>query len=499
MSQPSGGTSEVGDIIYGGGGGAAASPPQRTEVVVSQPSGGTSTAGDVMYGGSGAGAAASPPQRTEVVVSQPSGGASTAGDVMYSTAASTPPPRTGIAVTQPSGGVSEAGDVMYGAAAGTPPPRTETAVNQPPGGTSTAGDVIYGGGARRRLLSPMRPVVFPTAVPFTVEVVLGSSPRLLGTPVYRRRAHAVDVATPSLAPTPRQSLNLPQLDPVGPQRHLPVQELVHKAVVQPLQAQVALVDKAGAALFLYGPVRLVAALERVRAHLVACQPPEPVAPDADLYVAAGLRYSLASEAADPLTDLLCVWPLEEVISADARAVYQRVRAFLLRLRGAARDMQDVWVSGTVMRSKVLERRREVEVFRHAVAHFINSMLRYINWQVLDVCWRDMTTRFVTEGRDIASLRRVHDQFLQNVARRCLLQSTVSVQAADAMLDVVRRVCSVFRTNAAHKCLHTDALRELAAVRRSFFAQLRSFRAVMAGHPALLTFLGVLGAGNASPE
>lgn len=86
----------------------------------------------------------------------------------------------------------------------------------------------------------------------------------------------------------------------------PLDALLYRCVLRPVQEQVHLVDKAGAALFLYGPVRLLAHLDEVR-RVVLLEGASP-----------GLVGGTVTEDRHRAVHSLLhpPWPLSEVVTSD---------------------------------------------------------------------------------------------------------------------------------------------------------------------------------------
>ena len=157
---------------------------------------------------------------------------------------------------------------------------------------------------------------------------------------------------------------------------LPFDVTVLNHVIKPLQAQVELIDRAGAALFLRGSVGLLSKLEDIRTWLLVSD---------SVLEADGAcmeeRFSVASALPSPVVES---WPLCEVITPRCMKGYARVRQFLLQLLRVRYLLQNRWVDVKAVWTREehpLTINRRVLVTTFDMSHFVRTIESYVHWQV----------------------------------------------------------------------------------------------------------------------
>ncbi len=212
----------------------------------------------------------------------------------------------------------------------------------------------------------------------------------------------------ALAETSRlRPLFLPVATSVDP--CTPLDALLYRCVLQPLHEQVELVDRAGAALFLYGPVRLLEHLQAIRKIVLLesvqlgmganqglvhdvhtlLHPPWPLNEVFTDEVAH--RYAIGSmclgeEMCDGAWCVLCVYlPTDDHLSTSSSCrgpdSYLRVHEALTRFQQAASALQACWINTKVAARGPKALPRAASLFLYDVSHFVNTMHAYINLQV----------------------------------------------------------------------------------------------------------------------
>ncbi|XP_074292380.1 gamma-tubulin complex component 2 [Silene latifolia] len=115
------------------------------------------------------------------------------------------------------------------------------------------------------------------------------------------------------------------------------------------------------------------------------------------------------------------WPLSLVISRKALTKYQLIFRFLFHCKHVSRQLCGAWqvhqgvraakIKGTaVSRSSLLCR---------SMLKFMNSLLHYLTFEVLEPNWHVMNTR-LQSAKSIDEVIQYHDLFLQKCLRECML-------------------------------------------------------------------------------
>ncbi|AQK44600.1 Gamma-tubulin complex component 2 [Zea mays] len=117
------------------------------------------------------------------------------------------------------------------------------------------------------------------------------------------------------------------------------------------------------------------------------------------------------------------WPLSLVISRKALTKYQLIFRLLFHCKHVSRQLCAAWqiqqafrsvkILGTpILRSSILCR---------SMLKFVNSLLHYLTFEVLEPNWHLMHDRLQT-ARSIDEVIQIHDFFLQKCLKECLLLS-----------------------------------------------------------------------------
>uniref|UniRef100_A0A453CC19 Gamma-tubulin complex component n=2 Tax=Aegilops tauschii subsp. strangulata TaxID=200361 RepID=A0A453CC19_AEGTS len=115
------------------------------------------------------------------------------------------------------------------------------------------------------------------------------------------------------------------------------------------------------------------------------------------------------------------WPLSLVISRKALTKYQLIFRLLFHCKHVSRQLCQAWqiqqgfrsvkILGTpILRSSILCR---------SMLKFVNSLLHYLTFEVLEPNWHSMHGRLQT-ARSIDEVIQIHDFFLQKCLKECLL-------------------------------------------------------------------------------
>ncbi|CAK7325974.1 unnamed protein product [Dovyalis caffra] len=115
------------------------------------------------------------------------------------------------------------------------------------------------------------------------------------------------------------------------------------------------------------------------------------------------------------------WPLSIVISRKAIAKYQLIFRFLFRCKHVDRQLCGAWqvhqgVRALNMRGTAISRS---SLLCRSMLKFINSLLHYLTFEVLEPNWHVMHNRLQT-AKSIDEVIQYHDLFLEKCLRECLL-------------------------------------------------------------------------------
>ncbi|XP_062226090.1 gamma-tubulin complex component 2-like [Phragmites australis] len=115
------------------------------------------------------------------------------------------------------------------------------------------------------------------------------------------------------------------------------------------------------------------------------------------------------------------WPLSLVISRKALTKYQLIFRLLFHCKHVSRQLCTAWQIQQVFRSvKILG----TPILRSSILcgsmlKFVNSLLHYLTFEVLEPNWHLMHDRLQT-ARSIDEVIQIHDSFLQKCLKECLL-------------------------------------------------------------------------------
>ncbi|XP_011015009.1 PREDICTED: gamma-tubulin complex component 2 [Populus euphratica] len=115
------------------------------------------------------------------------------------------------------------------------------------------------------------------------------------------------------------------------------------------------------------------------------------------------------------------WPLSIVISRKALAKYQLIFRFLFRCKHVDRQLCGAWqvhqgVRALNMHGTAISRS---SLICRSMLKFINSLLHYLTFEVLEPNWHVMHNRLQT-AKSIDEVIQYHDLFLDKCLRECLL-------------------------------------------------------------------------------
>ncbi|RVW46556.1 Gamma-tubulin complex component 2 [Vitis vinifera] len=115
------------------------------------------------------------------------------------------------------------------------------------------------------------------------------------------------------------------------------------------------------------------------------------------------------------------WPLSIVISRKALTKYQLIFRFLFHCKHVNRQLCGAWqlhqgVRAINMRGTAIPRS---SLLCRSMLKFINSLLHYLTFEVLEPNWHVMHNRLQT-AKSIDEVIQFHDFFLDKCLRECLL-------------------------------------------------------------------------------
>ncbi|GMN43786.1 hypothetical protein TIFTF001_012984 [Ficus carica] len=115
------------------------------------------------------------------------------------------------------------------------------------------------------------------------------------------------------------------------------------------------------------------------------------------------------------------WPLSIVISRKALAKYQLIFRFLFHCKHVERQLGGAWqvhqgIRSLKMRGTAISRS---SLLCRSMLKFINSLLHYLTFEVLEPNWHVMHNRLQT-AKSIDEVIQHHDFFLDKCLRECLL-------------------------------------------------------------------------------
>jgi len=117
------------------------------------------------------------------------------------------------------------------------------------------------------------------------------------------------------------------------------------------------------------------------------------------------------------------WPLSLLISRKALTKYQLIFRVLFHCKHVSRQLCAAWQIQQVFRSvKILGTPiLRSSILCRSMLKFVNSLLHYLTFEVLEPNWHLMHDRLQT-ARSIDEVIQIHDLFLQKCLKECLLLS-----------------------------------------------------------------------------
>jgi len=134
------------------------------------------------------------------------------------------------------------------------------------------------------------------------------------------------------------------------------------------------------------------------------------------------------------------WPICLVVTPDSISLYHSIFTFLLKIKRAHDALRHVWL---YMKSAILRgvhqrdpRWATLELIRHEMLHFVNILQEYVINQVLGICWKEFKDNLHSKQDvyDVDELRGIHEEYLQNSLRRCMLN-----QAGAPVQQIINRI------------------------------------------------------------
>lgn len=131
------------------------------------------------------------------------------------------------------------------------------------------------------------------------------------------------------------------------------------------------------------------------------------------------------------------WPLSLVISRKALTKYQLIFRFLFHCKHVNRQLCGAWqvhqgVRALDMKGTVIS---VSSLLCRSMLKFINSLLHYLTFEVLEPNWHVMHNKLQT-ARSIDEVIQYHDFFLEKCLRECLLLSPVLLKK----MERLKRIC-----------------------------------------------------------
>jgi hypothetical protein len=168
------------------------------------------------------------------------------------------------------------------------------------------------------------------------------------------------------------------------------------------------------------------------------------------------------------------WPICLVITPECMNVYHCIFIFLLKIKRAHAMLRDVWTYLKAASQRNLRqhdyRWATLELIRHEMLHFVNILQEYIINQILDICWKEFNDNLqpTQEGCDLDELRRIHEAYLHNALRRCMLNKTGA--PVQQIIDKIFQSIEAFRTQLLNICLEkslSDEFEAFLAIQKGF--------------------------------
>eukprot|EP00050_Salpingoeca_kvevrii_P012821 m.24906 g.24906 ORF g.24906 m.24906 type:complete len:1426 (+) comp4360_c0_seq1:105-4382(+) len=272
---------------------------------------------------------------------------------------------------------------------------------------------------------------------------------------------------------------------------LPVQEVLNRCVIVPLERHIQCVNRAVYQYFVHN-LKLWEHLEAIRRFILMhsgefgealvhniCIKLQQRAPPLAIANTALLQSALAhsSQDGDPLSgnlhfylcnqpampfkhmSIFCLdfldlryqvkWPLNIVIDAPAQALFNRAFSFLLKLKRVGWMLHGTWIK---IRSDCRSvrndpeanlRMRKAQGFRHEMQHFVTVMSGYVSREVSLICWDQFVEDMKNSLLDVDGMRSVLYSFLDNMLFRALLNDKAApvMKIILGLLDLIMRFCA----------------------------------------------------------
>lgn len=125
------------------------------------------------------------------------------------------------------------------------------------------------------------------------------------------------------------------------------------------------------------------------------------------------------------------WPLNIVITEKSVVRYNKIFSFMLRLKRLSWVLRDIWFhlkhiaySRNAAGSPQL---RQLQLFRHEMQHFVHNLESYLSNQILNVTWSEFQEGLL----NVTSLDDLHNQHAEYL-RKAIFRSLLSRKAAPVM-------------------------------------------------------------------
>lgn len=122
------------------------------------------------------------------------------------------------------------------------------------------------------------------------------------------------------------------------------------------------------------------------------------------------------------------WPCNIVITENSINKYNRVFSFLIRLKRAGWSLQEVWLSlkkaDYLRKTASSPQLRQLQLFRHEMQHFVNNLERYTVNQIIHVSWQEFQES-LSKVNDLDDLHRCHTAYLKKIIFRSLLSKNAA--------------------------------------------------------------------------
>jgi len=123
------------------------------------------------------------------------------------------------------------------------------------------------------------------------------------------------------------------------------------------------------------------------------------------------------------------WPCNIIITENSINKYNRVFSSLIRLKRAGWSLQEVWVNlkkaGHSRRAASSPQLRQLQLFRHEMQHFVNNLERYTVNQIIHVSWEEFQQDLKEQVNDLDDLHRCHTTYLNRIIFRSLLSKNAA--------------------------------------------------------------------------